>query len=66
MKNPSATQIDTFKSIERNQIKSLSMENITNFLNKTLHKILKDRGTSNAKIFDMYLQLILLCKRILE
>lgn len=45
------------------------MENIykKNFLNnKSIHKILKDRSTSDDEIFYVYLQLILLCKRILE
>lgn len=45
------------------------MENIykKNFLNnKSIYKILKDRCTSDDEIFYVYLQLILLCKRILE
>lgn len=45
------------------------MENIylKNFLkNKSIHKILKDRSTSDDEIFYVYLQLILLCKRIPE
>lgn len=38
-----------------------------NFLNnKSIHKILKDRSTSDDEIFYVYLQLILLCKRIPE
>lgn len=45
------------------------MENIykKNFLNnKSIYKILKDRCTSDDEIFYVYLQLILLCKRIIE
>lgn len=45
------------------------MENIykKNFLNnKSIYRILKDRCTSDDEIFYVYLQLILLSKRILE
>lgn len=45
------------------------MENIYKknfFKNKSIHKILKDRCTSDDEIFYVYLQLILLCKRIIE
>lgn len=46
------------------------MENIylKNFLNKnkSIYRILKDRCTSDDEIFYVYLQLILLCKRIPE
>lgn len=45
------------------------MENIykKNFLNnKSIYRILKDRCTSDDEIFYVYLQLILLCKRIIE
>lgn len=45
------------------------MENIYKknfFKNKSIYKILKDRSTSDDEIFYVYLQLILLCKRIPE